>query len=107
MATKTHRLLTSLLISVFLATACATATTESVEQPSSTVAVDASATPLVGVASPTLEVGAQPSAELTVTAPVDALPVATSRGPDLHATDPTTVNLATGQLHFVEFFRFT
>ncbi len=36
-----------------------------------------------------------------------ALAVATSRGPDLHATDPTTVSLASGQYQFVEFFRFT
>ena len=36
-----------------------------------------------------------------------ALPVATSRGPNLEATDPTTVSLASGGLHFVEFFRFT
>jgi hypothetical protein len=36
-----------------------------------------------------------------------ALPVATSRGPDLHATDPTAVSLASGGLQFVEFFRFT
>jgi hypothetical protein len=36
-----------------------------------------------------------------------ALPVATSRGPDLHATDPGTVRLASGGLQFVEFFRFT
>lgn len=35
------------------------------------------------------------------------LPVATSRGPDLHATDPSTVSLASGQYQFVEFFRFT
>src|SRR5262245_55730583 len=35
------------------------------------------------------------------------IPVATSRGPDLHATDPTTVSLASGQYQFVEFFRFT
>ena len=35
------------------------------------------------------------------------VPVATSRGPDLHATDPTTVSLASGGLQFVEFFRFT
>jgi len=34
-------------------------------------------------------------------------PVATSRGADLHATDPTTVSLASGQLQFVEFFRYT
>lgn len=34
-------------------------------------------------------------------------PVATSRGPDLHATDPATVSLASGDLQLVEFFRFT
>lgn len=40
--------------------------------------------------------------------PTQAPPaVATSRGPDLHATDPTTVSLASGQYQFVEFFRFT
>ena len=51
---------------------------------------------------PTLEAATQPApAEAT------ALPVATSRGPDLHATDPTTVSLASGGLQFVEFFRFT
>jgi hypothetical protein len=38
---------------------------------------------------------------------VTVLPVATSREPDLHATDPTTVSLASGGLQFVEFFRFT
>jgi len=37
----------------------------------------------------------------------EVLPAATSRGPDLHATDPTTVSLASGQYQFVEFFRFT
>lgn len=41
------------------------------------------------------------------TAPVEALPAATSRGPDLHATDPATVSLASGGLQLVEFFRFT
>ena len=34
-------------------------------------------------------------------------PVATSRGPELHATDPATVSLASGGLQLVEFFRFT
>jgi hypothetical protein len=34
-------------------------------------------------------------------------PVATSRGPNLEATDPTTVSLASGGLQLVEFFRFT
>ena len=37
---------------------------------------------------------------------VDAQPVATSRGPELHATDPTTVSLDSGGLQFVEFFEF-
>jgi hypothetical protein len=41
------------------------------------------------------------------TASVEAQPVATSRGPELHATDPTTVSLASGGLQLVEFFRFT
>lgn len=34
-------------------------------------------------------------------------PVATSRGPNLEATDPATVVLASGGLQLVEFFRFT
>jgi hypothetical protein len=33
--------------------------------------------------------------------------VATSRGPNLEATDPATVSLASDQLQLVEFFRFT
>lgn len=37
--------------------------------------------------------------------PVQA--VATSRGPNLEATDPATVSLASGKLQLVEFFRFT
>ena len=93
------------LVLFLLASACAPAVTESVQQPSVTVAVEASLTPVVDVPSATLE--GQPLADSTATPPVDAQPVATSRGPDLHATDPTTVSLAAGQLHFVEFFRFT
>jgi PBP1b-binding outer membrane lipoprotein LpoB len=38
---------------------------------------------------------------------VEVLPVATSRGPNLEATDPSTVSLASGGLQLVEFFRFT
>jgi hypothetical protein len=50
-----------------------------------------------------------PAATLESSPPAEAtaLPIATSRGPDLHATDPTTVSLASGGLQFVEFFRFT
>ena len=32
--------------------------------------------------------------------------VATSRGPNLEATDPKTVSMAAGGLQFVEFFEF-
>ena len=47
--------------------------------------------------------------EATTSAPTDipVQAVATSRGPNLEATDPSTVNLASGQLQLVEFFRFT
>jgi hypothetical protein len=41
----------------------------------------------------------------TQTMEVQAVP--TSRGPKLEATDPATVNLASGQVQLVEFFRFT
>ena len=38
---------------------------------------------------------------------VEVQAIATSRGPNLEATDPSTVSLASGQLQLVEFFRFT
>ena len=57
----------------------------------------------VTLAGSTLESVTQPAPSEEAT----ALPIATSRGPDLHATDPTTVSLASGGLQFVEFFRFT
>ncbi len=55
---------------------------------------------------PTTAAPAEPSApEATAVVPVQA--VATSRGPNLEATDPSSVSLASGQLQLVEFFRFT
>lgn len=61
--------------------------------------------PTVETQAPTLT----PATSEPATQPAEAtaLPIATSRGPDLHATDPTTVSLASGGLQFVEFFRFT
>jgi hypothetical protein len=35
------------------------------------------------------------------------LPSITARGPDLEASDPASVSLASGGLQLVEFFRFT
>ncbi len=63
--------------------------------------------------SPTFQAGAptpDSSAQATIGSPAlvpSPFPVATSRGPELHATDPTTVSLASGGLQLVEFFRFT
>ena len=56
---------------------------------------------------PTLEAPVTEGVAATQAPEATALPVATSRGPDLHATDPTTVDLVSGGLQFVEFFRFT
>ena len=47
------------------------------------------------------------STEASAATPTTAPAVATSRGPELEATDPAGVVLASGELHFVEFFRFT
>ena len=80
------------LVIVFVASACAPATSVSTLPP----ALDTS-TSTAG------EQATQPVS--TQAAPVQA--VATSRGPNLEATDPSTVELASGQLQLVEFFRFT
>ena len=106
------------LILVLLASACASATPAATAQ---TIVIVPSATPLVDFPSPTPDLAAQPVQSATnssgsnleatqVQAPAEAptaLPVATSRGPNLEATDPATVTLASGGLQFVEFFRFT
>jgi hypothetical protein len=72
-------------------------------------AVEPSATAPEVVPSPIDPPATQGSSESlpSATPPVDIQPAATSRGPELHATNPTTVSLASGQLQFVEFFRFT
>ena len=97
---KTRFIPTLLLIAVLLAACAPKAVTHA---PARAEALPTSMTPLVEVVQPTLAAATQvPAAD----APT-ALPIATSRGPDLHATDPSTVSLASGELHFVEFFRFT
>jgi len=80
------------LVIVFLTVACASA------PPTQTA-------PL---AAPPVEATAAPLDSATKPAEIpSAQPVATSRGPNLEATDPATVSLASGQLQLVEFFRFT
>jgi hypothetical protein len=86
--TASRIFLTLGLLAVLLASACAPAVTAS-------PAVEMTVTPTPLEATATL-------------APTEAvLPVATSRGPNLEATDPSTVALASGGLQLVEFFRFT
>lgn len=80
------------LLVVLVASACASAATSVPATPPPTAESISAATALP---------------EATAASSVDVQAVATSRGPDLEATDPTTVNLASGQLQLVEFFRFT
>ena len=89
------------LVAAIVLSACAPAVT-SAPSTSTEALAPATATPA--------DLSVPTAAEATVVPPtqvVEALAVATSRGPNLQATDPTTVNLASGQLHLVEFFRFT
>jgi PBP1b-binding outer membrane lipoprotein LpoB len=103
---KTRLIPTLSLLALLLASCASAAVTEaSSQQPAAPVAVEPGATSLPDTAQ-------APSDQTLKVAPTEAavsdpLPVATSRGADLEATDPRTVNLASGQLQFVEFFRFT
>jgi hypothetical protein len=97
------KLRTSLILLAVLLAACAPAATgTSTDSPAATQA-PAVIAPTLTAAPPTVEAATEPAPTQEAT----ALPMATSRGPDLHATDPTTVSLASGGLQFVEFFRFT
>ena len=102
--TMKTRLAPSLILLTLLLAACAPAATQPAAAPPVVVELP-SATPFLP-ATPTLE-QSTPLPTVAEAPTQAALPVATSRGPDLHATDPTTVSLASGQYQFVEFFRFT
>ena len=103
---KTRLLPSLMLVAVFLA-ACAPASATATSAPEATAVTEPTAT-LLSATEPVLAPATEtvPASPTETQAPT-ALPVATSRGPDLHATDPTTVDLASGQIQFVEFFRFT
>ena len=102
------RFLPSLGLIIVLLAACAPAANPSAPAVQPTVAVEPSVTLTEVVATPSLDLTATDTLQLpSVTPTVDVQPIATSRGPNLEATDPTTVSLASGGLQFVEFFRFT
>ena len=94
----------SILIVVFLISACAPAASSPTSAPESVPPTRAEAS------SPTVPAPTQPEVQPEATAAVTEAPVQfvpTSRGPNLEASDPTTVSLVSGQLQLVEFFRFT
>ena len=98
--TRQHWLpLFSAIVGVAL-TACGTSTPasspEALEPATATAAVPTYSTTLTAIPSPT------PQAT-----PVVPTPAATSRGPDLEASDPAAARLDAGSLQLVEFFRFT
>ena len=96
---------TSLILIAVLLGACAPASTAT-NPPAA--ATQRPVLPSVTLAVATLEPATQPPVDSPTQASAPTpLPVATSRGPELEATDPTTVSLSSGQLQFVEFFRFT
>ena len=84
------------LVAVLLTVSCAPAVTSPPAVPS------VEAVPATDAPTPAATVSAP-----TQTVEVEVQAVATSRGPNLEATDPATVSLASGQLQLVEFFRFT
>jgi len=100
------RLFSTLCLFAILMAACAPqapASPPAVAQQPIIVAPTATFPPPV----PTLEQAIVPAAGPTQDLAPTPLPVATSRGPNLEAIDPGTVNLASGNVQFVEFFRFT
>jgi len=107
---KLRSILTVSLLPVLLLVGCAPASTPETIQPENLAPVPAESEP-TAVPLPTATV-VHPEAAPTDAPATQALievpqAVATSRGPDLEATDPTTVSLNSGDLQFVEFFRFT
>jgi hypothetical protein len=99
------RLFLTLSLLLFLVASCAPAAVTETQPPVESAPLLPSATPLQSIA-PTADAPTQ-DPSLAQPATQAPLPIATSRGPDLHATDPATVSLASGQYQFVEFFRFT
>lgn len=92
-----------LLLLALLLFACSPATSSSDAGPSAQTDL-ATPEPTVLVES---TIPVQPTSGSVTEAQPTPLPVATSRGDDLHATDPSTVQIGAGRPVLVEFFRFT
>ena len=95
------------LLTILLLVSCTPANTSAPEQPE--VPPQATASVVIELPAPVEEESSPSVAEpIPTESPAEvSQPVATSRGPDLEATDPDTVSLASGELQLVEFFRYT
>ena len=106
--TKIHFFLRLSLLAVVLSACAPAATTVAPALPAGAEPSATAALVSTEATTPAVDLTATSMLELQSATPAsEAQPAATSRGPDLHATDPTTVSLASGGLQFVEFFRFT
>lgn len=99
---------TSLLI-VLLIAGCAPAASEPVQPETSVLPAEPVTEEQQALPTPTATLAPVIATEPVMTeAPtIEPQVVVTSRGPNLEATDPSTVSLASGELQLVEFFRFT
>ena len=100
---KIRFLITFSLLAVLVA-ACAPAV--SPQPPATQAPLVIAPTATLPLPIPTLDRSSQPTAGATQELAPTPFPIATSRGPNLEASDPSTVSMANGGLQFVEFFEF-
>jgi hypothetical protein len=98
------------LLAVLLLAACAPATSPNLVKPEASTPPAPLENESVVVPTPT-PTETQSQATITEVLPTEALTevpqvMATSRGPNLEATDPNTYTRATGEVQLVEFFAF-
>ena len=97
---RTSLLTVLLLAGCVPADAPAPAQTEAPAQPAAPMTETPQSAPADEAPAPATEMPA-------MTEVVTTMPEFVPKGPDLEATDPATVSLASGDLQLVEFFRFT
>ena len=103
---RLRSILTFSLLTVIVFVGCAPATTPEPNQPEMPAPVENA--PTATIAQPEATSTDVPSMEAPSTESPAEVPqvVATSRGPNLEATDPSTYTRASGGLQLVEFFAF-
>jgi hypothetical protein len=116
MVTKSRLISTLSLLALLIASCAPTAVTQGPVPTAETVVLGPALQPTEAPAGK-----ANTSSAATPTAPIvevttatppaldespTPIPVVTSRGPNLEASDPKTVSMASGGLQFVEFFEF-